>query len=112
MLLTIEKVLLLKHVQMFADTPDQSLASVAAALDEVELAAGDVLLRQGEIGAAMYVIADGALDVEINGTVVATLGKGEVVGELAALDPEPRTATVRLNRIAVCCTWIVSCCSS
>lgn len=95
MLLTIEKVLLLKKVPMFALTPDNSLAGVASELGDMRVDAGKTIMTQHEIGSTMYVVAEGQVAIEINGNEVARLGPGEVVGELAALDPEPRTATVR-----------------
>ena len=95
MLLTIEKVLLLKNVPMFALTPDNSLAGVARELGDMRVAAGTAIMTQHEMGSTMYVVAEGEVAIEINGSEVARLGPGEVVGELAALDPEPRTATVR-----------------
>lgn len=63
-------------------------------------APGDVLMRQDEPSAAMYVIAVGKVRVErshrdIKGAVVvAHLGDGEVVGEMGILDGAPRSATV------------------
>lgn len=95
MLLTIEKVMLLKSVPMFALTPDNSLAGVASEMGDLEVEAGHAIMTQHEIGSTMYVVAEGQVAIEINGKEVARLGAGEVVGELAALDPEPRTATVR-----------------
>ena len=95
MLLTIEKVLLLKRVPMFATTAENSLIGIAGALEEMELTAGDGLMRQGEIGSSLYIVVEGAVGVEIDGRHVDTVGAGDVVGELAALDPQPRTATVR-----------------
>jgi CRP-like cAMP-binding protein len=42
----------------------------------------------------MYIVIHGEVDVDVNGKIVATLGEKNVFGELAALDPEPRSATV------------------
>jgi CRP-like cAMP-binding protein len=94
-MLTIEKVLLLKNARMFADAPTKSLAGVADVLREVTKADGEEIIREGDLGTSMYVVADGEVQVEVGGRAVARLGQGEVVGELSALDPEPRSATVR-----------------
>lgn len=95
MLLTIEKVLLLKGVPMFASTAESSLAGIAAMLHEVELPAGGVLMQQGEMGSTMYIVVEGQVSIEIAGKQVDTVTEGDVVGELAVLDPQPRSATVR-----------------
>lgn len=93
-MITIERVALLRTVDFFSGVPGHVLAALARHADEVEVAAGEVLLREGEIGDSLYVVADGALDVSVVGRRVGDLAPGSVVGELAALVPEPRSATV------------------
>lgn len=63
--------------------------------DEVSLDKGEVLFEAGEVGDALYVVVAGEVDVVRGGAVIAHLGAGECVGEMAALDWEPRSATVR-----------------
>ena len=62
------------------------------------LAAGDVLFRQGEQGDSAFVIVDGELEVVVDlgvGTVeMAVLGPRQLVGEIAVFGEVPRTATV------------------
>lgn len=93
MLLTVERVAHLRHVSLFSATPDHVLAGVATALDEVEFAAGEVLMRAGDVEDWLFVVVQGEVDVRRPDRRV-TLGPGSVVGELAVLDPRPRTATV------------------
>ena len=59
------------------------------------LAAGDVLLEQGDAGTDVFVILDGIFVVEVDGEPVAEIGPGAVVGERAALAGGIRTATLR-----------------
>lgn len=92
--LTIEKVLLLTSVGIFSSTPSDVLVQLAQAIDEVCLAAGDTLFSLGDIGTAMYVIVEGRMRVHIDDQTIVELGEREIVGELAALDPEPRSASV------------------
>jgi CRP-like cAMP-binding protein len=94
MLLTIEIVAILKGVDMFVDTPDYALASVAQICEEVALEPGETFIREGAIEDWMYIIADGQVRVHSRGREIMTLGIGTSVGELAVLDPEPRSADV------------------
>src|SRR4051794_25094607 len=93
MLLTVERVAHLRHVPLFSATPGHVLAGVATALDEVEFAVGDVLMRAGDVEDWLYVLIDGTVAV-VRPDRHVEFGAGAVVGELAVLDPLPRSATV------------------
>lgn len=56
--------------------------------------AGERLVTQGEPGTEVYLILDGMFSVDVDGTTVAELGPGAVVGERAALERGTRTATL------------------
>ncbi|MBT9586348.1 HEAT repeat domain-containing protein [bacterium] len=94
MLTTIEKVMVLKRVSLFAETPDEVLIEAADALEEVDLAAGRNLFEAGELGHRMYIIVFGQVKVHLEDTVLNLLGPGEIFGEMSLLDSEPRTASV------------------
>ncbi len=94
MLLTIEKVLILRSVGIFANVRESALTQVAQAVKEVTLAAGEPLFEQGDFGDTLYIIASGKLRVHIGDLTLAELGERQVVGEMAALDPEPRSASI------------------
>lgn len=93
-MLAIEKVMILRSVALFSGLPNQFLADIAEVLGEREVEQGEVVIREGEMGDQVFVIARGRFDVTHSGRRVATLGPREVFGELAVLDPEPRAATV------------------
>jgi hypothetical protein len=93
-MLTIEKMLVLESVPLFAAVRQEALAEAAASAQEVELATGATLFEQGEVGSSLYVIASGRLRAEVDGRAVAEMGEREVVGEMAVLDAEPRSASV------------------
>jgi serine/threonine protein phosphatase PrpC len=57
--------------------------------------AGELLLREGTKGDEMFVVTSGRLSVERGGKVLAELGPGTCVGEMALVDDEPRSADVR-----------------
>lgn len=64
-----------------------------------EYADGEYIIRQGELGDRMFVIQDGEVEVLLesdNGVMVAaTLGRDEIIGEMALFDREVRSASVR-----------------
>ena len=55
--------------------------------------AGEVIFREYDMGAEMYVVLEGQVDLRIGDTIVETLGPGEPFGEMALIDQAPRTAT-------------------
>ena len=71
-----------------------------------EFQAGDVLFREGESGDVMYVIQSGAVritkDVSGDAKVLAILGPGEFLGEMAILNGKPRTATATVVEATRC----------
>ena len=85
----------LREVKLLRELTDADIASLAADLAERRVAAGDPIVGEGTGGVAFFFILEGETSVTVGGEEVATLGRGEHVGELALLDPEgPRSATV------------------
>ncbi len=93
-MLTLEKVLLLKGVAMFATTSEEVLVNVASILEELSLGADQLVFDKGAVGDSMYVIASGRVRVFDGDKTINYLGEREIFGELALLDPEPRSASV------------------
>lgn len=90
----LEKVLFLKQVPLFREIPAEEIAALLPIVDEVTFQAGDVILRQGEAGDALYLIVEGKVGVSIGGVATGTtLGPRDVIGELAILTGDPRAAT-------------------
>ena len=86
----------LRNSSLLAALGEEQLAGLAAMARQRTFPAGDVLISAGDSRAsAMYVIVDGAVEIRSEGTVVAELGPGAAVGELALLSPDTsRTADV------------------
>ena len=85
---------LLRSVPLFAPLSAPTLESIARQLEQVDGAAGDAVIRQGDAGDRWYVVADGRLRVERDGIELAELERGSGFGEIALLRDVPRTATV------------------
>ena len=92
-MLLIEKVMILKGVQIFEETSEEILAEIAGALEELELAEGETVFQKGDAGDSMYVIVEGQVRVFDGERTINLLGEREIFGELALLDPEPRSAS-------------------
>jgi MFS transporter/cyclic nucleotide-binding protein len=90
----IVEIALLRSLQIFRALPAPTLEGLARSVEPVGLAAGDVLIREGERGDCFYAVADGRLEVSIIGVLVAMKVRGDGVGEIALLYNVPRTATV------------------
>jgi CRP-like cAMP-binding protein len=88
------RAVLLSGMDLFSALSEPTIASLAASLIPVEVPEGRVVIRQGDPPDRFYVIADGTVEVTIDGERVRTQGPGEGFGELALLRELPRTATV------------------
>lgn len=93
MLLTIEKVAILQGIEIFAGAPGALLAAVAQIVEEVEVEAGAALITEGDVEDCLYIIIEGQVRIHSRGQTLTILGAGRSVGELAVLDPEPRSAS-------------------
>ena len=94
------KIEALRSVSLFKDLRQRELEQVAQLVDEVDLPAGQVLMREGESATQMFMMASGEALVERGGLEVARLGPGSHVGEMAIVAEGPRTATVTLTEPA------------
>lgn len=62
--------------------------------DYVLIPAGEALFEQGERGHLMYVLINGEADVVINSRPIERLQRGNIVGEMSMVSPEPHSASV------------------
>jgi hypothetical protein len=88
------EIALLRSLPLFAELPVPVIEGLAAALTQLEVAAGTVLIRQGDDGDAYYAIASGEFDVCQDGALLRRCGRGDGVGEIALLHDVPRSASI------------------
>ncbi|GAB4015267.1 hypothetical protein GCM10028773_04680 [Spirosoma koreense] len=89
-----DRVLLLAHASLFAQTPENVLASITPIMKEEAHAAGETIFSKGDLGTGMYVIYTGEVAILDGSTELARFSRGDFFGELALLDTEARSATV------------------
>ena len=89
----------LKRVSWFQDLDNRSLEAISNAAVEQSYQPGQLIMRQGDTGVGAFIIRSGKVEIiqERDGKEqkLATLGPGDVVGEMALLDEFPRSASVR-----------------
>ena len=90
---TVEKVLFLKSAPVFERVSGEDLAPLARVAEVEIYSTGEPITREGETGDALYIIIRGRVTISVEGRLIATLGTGEAVGEMAVLDSSPRSAT-------------------
>ena len=94
MLSIIERVLILKTVSIFGDTPDHLLAEIADLLEEQHLDANETFITKGDPATCMYIIVNGEVSIHDGDHELNQLGPRDIVGEMAILDAAPRSASV------------------
>ena len=91
----------LRRVPVLSGLDDELLSRLAEQVARVSVRAGDWLVREGDVADSLYVIRSGRLEVIAEGppeTVIRILRRGAVLGELALLTEEVRSASVRARR--------------
>ncbi len=90
----LERSALLRGVSLFKALDHTALTDLAARAEEVHVAAGTTLFAKGSFGTSLFVVARGRLRVHDGAYEFRRLVPGDAFGELAAIAPEARTASV------------------
>jgi CRP-like cAMP-binding protein len=91
---TFEKMLFLKSMPLFKFIKDDVLMGLAPLLEEQVANSGELIIQKGDLGTTMYLIVTGKVKVHDGERLIKELGTHDVFGELAALCPEIRIASI------------------
>ena len=89
-----EKFEFLRKIPIFAGAEPEILMEMASSLTEKEVLKGSAIIRKGEEGDAVFIIARGKVRVHDGNHVLARLVTGQVFGEYALIDNRTRSASV------------------
>jgi CRP/FNR family cyclic AMP-dependent transcriptional regulator len=84
----------LARVPLFAGLTKRHMQAVARVCVSRRWTAGSCVVAEKSTDQICYIIVEGTVDISRNGRTIAQLGPGEFFGEIALLDPGPRSATV------------------
>jgi CRP-like cAMP-binding protein len=84
----------LKEIYLFSNLSDEEAHRLAAFATETSVAEGQILMKEGDYSTELIGIDEGTADVLRNGETIASLGRGDVIGEMGLLSREPRNASV------------------
>jgi CRP/FNR family cyclic AMP-dependent transcriptional regulator len=94
MLSIVEKVLLLKQVDLFSRLTGEDLAIVAEGTVQQHYRAGETLMAEEDVDDFMCCIIQGNASIQVGNREVARVGAGETCGEMSVFETEQRSATV------------------
>lgn len=94
------KISTFRSLPLFQHLQYGELIRVLSATDVATVPAGEVILREGEEGDAMYVVLSGHVVLEKSGEKIADFGRGAHFGEVSLIDKAPRSATATVTEEA------------
>ena len=95
-----EKLKFLKATDLFGHLTSEGLASICQIIQENDYPAGQVLFNEGDIGDSLYLVVDGEVGIIKDDIQVLALNEtGTCIGEMALIDDEPRSATVKITKV-------------
>jgi 6-phosphofructokinase len=85
----------LKAVGPFRNLSDFEISRLAGLANRLEYTAGESIFEAGDMGTSLFILEEGLCNLEIAGRTVKRLNPGDLFGEIAVIDTQPRTASVR-----------------
>src|SRR5581483_1846053 len=84
----------LTAIPLFSKLSPEEAKRLAAFATETSIAEGQILMKQGDYSTELIAIEEGTADVIRDGKKIASLGEGDLIGEMGLLEREPRSADV------------------
>jgi CRP-like cAMP-binding protein len=84
----------IRTVSLFAGSSPRERRRLATLMDEVSVAAGDVVIRQGRRERALYILLEGEMELTMNGVPICRFGPGDFFGEISLRTHGPARGTV------------------
>src|ERR1022692_3177479 len=84
----------LKEIPIFSELSDDEANRLATFATETSAAEGQILMKEGDYSVELIAIEEGTADVMKNGEKIASLGPGDLIGEMGLLEHRPRSADV------------------
>ena len=84
----------LTAIPIFSELSQQEAHRLAAFATETSIAEGQILMKQGDYSTELIAIQEGTADVMRDGAKVASVGEGDLIGEMGLLEHAPRNADV------------------
>ena len=84
----------LKAIPLFSHLSDEEANRLSAFATETSAAEGQILMKQGDYAVELIAIEEGTADIIQDGKKIAALGTGDLIGEMALFNREPRNADV------------------
>lgn len=89
-----EKKRVLQNTNIFKTVPDDILDHIIEVMDTVTFSPNQVIFNKGDMGTTMYIVIDGLVRIHDGDLIFRFAKSGDVFGEMAALDPAVRSATI------------------
>ncbi len=95
----IDKIQFLRQVNLFKSLNDKALLDLSAITIEQTIPAKTIVFKEGDKGDALYIIKAGKVNILKRNnagvdSILVSLGKGNVIGDMAIIDEAPRSASV------------------
>lgn len=89
-----EKWTTLRYLNFFKNFSDDEISEVVDAAEWMDFSKGEIILTEGEIETAFYIITKGGVEVKKGGNIIGTMSQGDCFGEIAFITQEPRQASI------------------
>ncbi len=87
--------LLIRRIKLFHGLTTEEIANLFAHCKQIHLTEGEVLFNKGDIGNSLYVLISGEIEIFDNDIHICYLSPGEMLGEMAVITKNKRSASAR-----------------